>query len=371
MGWWQFGDHAASSIKRLIVYGWSSNLGIWCAGVCKKGDSCEFAHGVFECWLHPDRYRTQPCKDGSNCPRRVCFFAHSPDQLRTLHQQSIAGKVESDYSSPGRLVLDSHQLTKPTPFLPSPTSILTSPPISPTSSSPPTSPNGLNPVSELVASMRGLSFGRTKLSPRAHLASGFEPTRCSSLRPGSHMNNVMRSTPTRPGLGRFHVWESSFEEEPAMERVESGRDIRAQMYAKLSKNNSLEQVDLAGSGPDFGWVAELVKWSHLTLMIPLQISFHYFGRVRDEVSVAWEILLRCGYGAFGAVHGLLYILWCEAQDPERVSCFVVAFLSFCYPVEEEEEELSCFCTERGRINSGLLKKNTQHLCEFVLPVIFA
>ncbi|URE12449.1 zinc finger CCCH domain-containing protein [Musa troglodytarum] len=34
-------------------------------GGCKRGDACEFAHGVFECWLHPARYRTQPCKDAS------------------------------------------------------------------------------------------------------------------------------------------------------------------------------------------------------------------------------------------------------------------------------------------------------------------
>lgn len=26
-------------------------------GSCVKGDTCEFAHGVFECWLHPSRYK--------------------------------------------------------------------------------------------------------------------------------------------------------------------------------------------------------------------------------------------------------------------------------------------------------------------------
>ncbi|KAI5080307.1 hypothetical protein GOP47_0005786 [Adiantum capillus-veneris] len=51
-------------------------------GICRKGDSCELSHGVFECWLHPARYRTQLCKDGKDCKRRVCFFAHSPSQLR-------------------------------------------------------------------------------------------------------------------------------------------------------------------------------------------------------------------------------------------------------------------------------------------------
>ncbi|CAK9154835.1 unnamed protein product [Ilex paraguariensis] len=53
-------------------------------GICTLGDNCEFAHGVFECWLHPSRYRTEACKDSKNCKRKVCFFAHSPRQLRVL-----------------------------------------------------------------------------------------------------------------------------------------------------------------------------------------------------------------------------------------------------------------------------------------------
>jgi len=28
-------------------------------GVCRRGDACPYSHGVFECWLHPSRYRTQ------------------------------------------------------------------------------------------------------------------------------------------------------------------------------------------------------------------------------------------------------------------------------------------------------------------------
>ena len=28
-------------------------------GTCRRGDACPFAHGVFESWLHPSRYRTQ------------------------------------------------------------------------------------------------------------------------------------------------------------------------------------------------------------------------------------------------------------------------------------------------------------------------
>ncbi|XP_015877684.2 zinc finger CCCH domain-containing protein 54 [Ziziphus jujuba] len=51
-------------------------------GYCHKGELCEFAHGVFEYWLHPARYRTRACNAGMLCQRKVCFFAHSPDQLR-------------------------------------------------------------------------------------------------------------------------------------------------------------------------------------------------------------------------------------------------------------------------------------------------
>lgn len=53
-------------------------------GKCPKGDLCECAHGVFESWLHPAQYRTRLCKDGDSCSRRVCFFAHSTNDLRSL-----------------------------------------------------------------------------------------------------------------------------------------------------------------------------------------------------------------------------------------------------------------------------------------------
>lgn len=51
-------------------------------GSCVRGDACSFAHGVFECWLHPARYRTQLCTDGLACARPVCFFAHQESELR-------------------------------------------------------------------------------------------------------------------------------------------------------------------------------------------------------------------------------------------------------------------------------------------------
>nr|QEX51251.1 zinc finger CCCH domain-containing protein 2-like isoform X2 [Cymbidium ensifolium] len=65
-------------------------------GNCKNGDACEYAHGVFECWLHPTKYRTQSCKDGTACRRRVCFFAHTPEQLRLPSNQEPSPKSEMD-----------------------------------------------------------------------------------------------------------------------------------------------------------------------------------------------------------------------------------------------------------------------------------
>jgi hypothetical protein len=52
------------------------------SGRCSRGSNCPYAHGVFELWLHPARYRTQLCTDGTGCARTVCFFAHTPEQLR-------------------------------------------------------------------------------------------------------------------------------------------------------------------------------------------------------------------------------------------------------------------------------------------------
>jgi hypothetical protein len=49
---------------------------------CPFGTACKYAHGHFELWLHPGRFRTKLCSLGSNCKRTVCFFAHSEQELR-------------------------------------------------------------------------------------------------------------------------------------------------------------------------------------------------------------------------------------------------------------------------------------------------
>ncbi|KAI7989260.1 Zinc finger CCCH domain-containing protein 20 [Camellia lanceoleosa] len=213
-------------------------------GSCKKGDGCEFAHGVFECWLHPARYRTQPCKDGSNCRRRVCFFAHSPDQLRVLSSRT-PGLPESYDGSPQRLA-----------FMSSPESV------SPPSESPPLSPSlGSNSINEMVLSLRQLQLNKVKSMPSSWglqmSGSGFGSPRLSMTRPTfCSLPSTPTRTPTRKVIGPFDL-----EEEPVMERVESGRDLRAKMFEKLSRENPLDRVDPKhpSPGPDVGWVSELVK----------------------------------------------------------------------------------------------------------------
>ncbi|EOA27600.1 hypothetical protein CARUB_v10023740mg [Capsella rubella] len=175
-------------------------------GSCRRGDTCEFAHGVFECWLHPSRYRTQPCKDGTSCRRRICFFAHTTEQLRVLPDPDL-GFFSSKLAT-------------------SPTSILVSPSFSPPSESPPLSPS----AGEIIASMRKMQLngGCSWSSP---MRSGVVRLPfSSSLRP--------IQAPTWPGIREFEIWESE-EEAPAMEFVESGKELRAKMYARLSRENSL------------------------------------------------------------------------------------------------------------------------------------
>ncbi|KZV21625.1 Zinc finger C-x8-C-x5-C-x3-H type family protein [Dorcoceras hygrometricum] len=179
-------------------------------GSCRRGDACEFAHGVFECWLHPERYRTLPCKDGMNCKRRVCFFAHCPDQLRVLNP------LADSYDS-----------------------------ASPPMGSPPLTPMDIS-VNDMMASMRQLQLSKVKSMPhswRTHLT-----------RPGG--NFILPTTQTgvlaRPGIRYFEAWEDAV---PVMETVQSGRDLRAKMMEKLSLENPLQ----LNPNPDVGWVSDLLK----------------------------------------------------------------------------------------------------------------
>ncbi|CAN0854814.1 Zinc finger CCCH domain-containing protein 66 [Linum grandiflorum] len=85
---------------------------------CRQGDACEYAHGIFECWLHPAQYRTRLCKDETNCTRRVCFFAHKTEELRPLYPSTgsaVPTPTTTSYSGfdIGSLTLSTPPLTSP------------------------------------------------------------------------------------------------------------------------------------------------------------------------------------------------------------------------------------------------------------------
>ncbi|XP_042411867.1 zinc finger CCCH domain-containing protein 2-like isoform X2 [Zingiber officinale] len=243
-------------------------------GGCKRGDACEYAHGVFECWLHPARYRTQPCKDGTACRRRVCFFAHTPDQLRIfpqLQQQPTSGKsavaaVESYDGSPLRQQAMESYISKHL-ISTSPTTTL---PLSPPSDSPPMSPNTATlrsaawpvrtSINEIVASMRQLQLKKANTFPCSWgLRTTNGPFSSPRGRPGFCS---LPATPTAVAGGVS--WFDGIDVggfapcEELAERVESGRALRAKIFEKLSKECVMEKSPDDVS-PDVGWVSDLVK----------------------------------------------------------------------------------------------------------------
>ncbi|KAK4798945.1 hypothetical protein SAY86_024310 [Trapa natans] len=114
-------------------------------GVCRRGDMCEYAHGVFECWLHPAQYRTRLCKDGTSCARRVCFFAHTEQELRPLYV-STGSAVPSPRSAaiPGSAAAAAMDFAAAMSLLPgSPSSV---PVLSPSPFTPPMSPSAGNGI---------------------------------------------------------------------------------------------------------------------------------------------------------------------------------------------------------------------------------
>lgn len=110
-------------------------------GACRRGDLCEYAHGVFECWLHPAQYRTRLCKDGTGCMRRVCFFAHTSEELRPLYV-STGSAVPSPRSASAAAAMDMAAAMSLLPGSPSSVSVMSPSPFTPSPMSP--SANGIS-----------------------------------------------------------------------------------------------------------------------------------------------------------------------------------------------------------------------------------
>eukprot|EP00850_Spirogloea_muscicola_P024970 SM001877S04063 [mRNA] locus=s1877:18:1916:- [translate_table: standard] len=158
-------------------------------GACRRGDACEYAHGVFECWLHPTQYRTRLCKDGTGCARRVCFFAHTSDELRPLyaagagvggHLPSLAGlgngpvaATSPRSSSPVDMGALSLSPPPSLPPPPSPSSVLMAPPsmFTPSPAGSPSNVSALSTMSPpmspsaLASAFHGLSHSHSSGPP--------------------------------------------------------------------------------------------------------------------------------------------------------------------------------------------------------------
>lgn len=104
-------------------------------GACRRGDLCEYAHGVFECWLHPAQYRTRLCKDGIACARRVCFFAHTSEELRPLYMTTGSAMPSPRSAASAASAMDMAAAMSLFPGSPSSVSVMSpspfTPPISP------------------------------------------------------------------------------------------------------------------------------------------------------------------------------------------------------------------------------------------------
>ncbi|MBA0823510.1 hypothetical protein Goarm_020237 [Gossypium armourianum] len=100
-------------------------------GACRRGDMCEYAHGVFECWLHPAQYRTRLCKDGTSCARRVCFFAHTADELRPLYVSTGSTVPSPRSSTSGATAMDFAAAMSLLPGSPSSVSVMSPSPFTP------------------------------------------------------------------------------------------------------------------------------------------------------------------------------------------------------------------------------------------------
>ncbi|XP_010535371.1 PREDICTED: zinc finger CCCH domain-containing protein 66 [Tarenaya hassleriana] len=158
-------------------------------GSCSRGDSCEYAHGIFECWLHPAQYRTRLCKDEMNCTRRVCFFAHKPEELRPLYPSTGSGlpSPRSSFSS-----CNSSSSFDIGPISPLGLGSLTTPPLSPNSVSSPISgktwmnwPTNIPPTlylpgSRLKSTISAREIDFTDDIPGLSSPTGWKPTPVSS-----------------------------------------------------------------------------------------------------------------------------------------------------------------------------------------------
>lgn len=240
-------------------------------GECPRGDNCEFAHGVFESWLHPARYRTEACKDGRSCERKICFFAHTRKQLRILPFYSN-DLVNS--SSEGHQCCSHCQCC-----VVSPNSTL----MSVCDMSPPLSPSISHVKSLQMSGFSPTSRGRKALAELAELKKRYGPgykkelIKMMNSIQSMDMNEKNSGSGIGSGSNKNRLWldvsalngdnpkpyfmspparsSSGSSQSPSdLSSSGSGRQFASSSYGKFDFTDG----NGSGSAPDLGWVNELL-----------------------------------------------------------------------------------------------------------------
>ncbi|KAF3972313.1 hypothetical protein CMV_004172 [Castanea mollissima] len=94
-----------------------------------------YSHDWTECpFVHPAQYRTRLCKDGTSCTRRVCFFAHTHEELRPLYVSSGSAMPSPRSAASAAAVMDMAAALNMFPGSPSAASAVSPSPFSPSMS---------------------------------------------------------------------------------------------------------------------------------------------------------------------------------------------------------------------------------------------
>lgn len=126
----------------------------------------------------------------------------------------------------------------------------------------PSSPSGVPQKSmmELIATIQQLEV---RGSPPASAAQWLQQQYTTGPSPLRRCSQSVPGTPTKVS-GRWEQkerWEvdENDDGEPTVQRVESGRDLRAKIYGRLSRNSLNDVGPGVGDSPDLDWVNDLVK----------------------------------------------------------------------------------------------------------------
>ncbi|KAJ0735211.1 putative transcription factor C3H family [Helianthus annuus] len=208
-------------------------------GACRRADMCEYAHGVFECWLHPAQYRTRLCKDGTSCARRVCFFAASPGVFSPSHksavlnqfqqQQSILSPINTNVFSPKNV---DHTLLQASFNVSSPGRM---------------SPRSIDPISPMGARLSAFAQREKQHQQLRGLSSRDLGTTNGQFNVGSPVNTPTSWSKWGSPTGKVD-WSVNNE------------------FGKLKRSSSFERDNNGVEEPDLSWVQSLVKESPPEMM---------------------------------------------------------------------------------------------------------